>query len=245
MNSTERLNQTSNEAMWSPKTLKRVIVVTGHYGSGKTNFSLNLAHEFARAGEQVTLVDLDIVNPYFRSSDYDEELIAEGIRLIAPTFAHTTIESPALPAEISAAFITEGRVIFDVGGDDAGATALGRYREEFADLDFDFLYVINARRNLTGKSDEAVEILREIEGACGLKATGIVNNTHLQEFTDCAIIENSSEFAHGVEKATGSPLLCSTLPVALLEEASCVQRLASAFGTLYPVQILVCPPWGK
>lgn len=239
----ERLSPLPLEKAWNPATLKRMIIVSGHYGSGKTNFALNLASEFARAGEQVTLVDLDIVNPYFRSSDYKDDLDTLHVRLIAPTFANTTVEAPSLPAEISAAFMTQGRVIFDVGGDDAGATALGRYREEFNDIDYDFLYVINARRNLTASAEEAIEILGEIESVCGLKATGIVNNTHLQEFTECSTIENSSDFAHGVEDAASLPLVCSTLPVALLDDASCVNRLASAFGALYPVQILVRPPW--
>ena len=100
----------------------RVIVIVGNYGSGKTELSLNLALKMAERGEQVTLVDLDIVNPYFRSSERTELLNEHGIKVYAPSFAMTTVDIPSLPADIQAVFADKSRrVIFDVGGDDTGS----------------------------------------------------------------------------------------------------------------------------
>ena len=110
----------------------RFTVLTGNYGSGKTELALNLAMGFAAAGKQTTLVDLDIVNPYFRSGEKAQEMKAAGVRMLMPTFALTTVDIPALPAEIQSVFETPGdHVIFDVGGDDTGAAALGRYAPAF------------------------------------------------------------------------------------------------------------------
>ena len=109
----------------------RFLVITGNYGSGKTEISLNLAFDAARE-EKTTLVDLDIVNPYFRTGEKAEELKAAGVRVLMPTYAMTTVDIPALPAEIQSVFeVPSDRVIFDVGGDDTGAAALGRYYPSF------------------------------------------------------------------------------------------------------------------
>ena len=110
---------------------KKRIVVVGHYGSGKTEFALNLAFKLKEMGEKVTIVDLDIVNPYFRTKDAEKELIEAGIDIIAPVYANTNVDVPALPPNIYAAFEKEGYVIFDVGGDDDGATVLGRFKGQF------------------------------------------------------------------------------------------------------------------
>lgn len=224
-------------------SLSQLIVVTGHYGVGKTNFALNLAHSFAKAGELVTLVDLDIVNPYFRSSDHREKLADVGIKLIAPTFAHTTVEAPSLPAEIYSAFQASGRVIIDVGGDDAGATSLGRYRDEFEARDYDLLYLVNKNRNLTGSVEEALGVLFEIERASGLKCSGVIHNTHLSRETTCEMIASAAPFAHEVAEKLGLKLLASTVSFELLESSACVSKLESLYPALYPIQILVLPPW--
>ena len=111
---------------------KRFIVLTGNYGSGKTELALNLALYYANAGMRTTLVDLDIVNPYFRSGEKYQEMQDAGVRMLMPTFALTTVDIPALPAEIQSVFeLPSDKVIFDVGGDDTGAAALGRYHHAF------------------------------------------------------------------------------------------------------------------
>ena len=162
-----------------------IIVVAGHYGCGKTNLSINLAHHLAQQGEAVTLVDLDLVNPYFRSSDYQEEMEERGIHVISPLYASTNLDIPALSPEINSVFVKpEGHVIFDVGGDDAGAAALGRFAAKIRESGpYEMLYVINRYRVLTSSAAEAAAILPEIEASSRLKATGIVNNSHLLQDT--------------------------------------------------------------
>jgi len=223
--------------------LKRFTVVTGHYGCGKTNLSMNLALDLAREGRDVTLVDLDIVNPYFRSSDSHELLAQRGVRLIAPTFAGTTLETPSLPAEIYSAFEVTGPVIFDVGGDDAGATALGRYSAEIAAIDYELLYVINRYRNLTATPAEAAALLLEIEAAAHLKATGVINNSHLQAETTAETVLDSLEFARETAGLLGLPLVATAVPKRLADEFSDTPGETSYVENAYPVEVYVRTPW--
>ena len=223
--------------------IKRFTVVTGHYGCGKTNLSINLALDLARTHAEVTLVDLDVVNPYFRSSDYTAMLTAAGVRVVAPTFAGTTLDTPSLPAEIYSAFESAGAVILDVGGDDAGATALGRFSGEVAAIDYDLLYVVNRYRNLTSTPSEAAGLLGEIEGASHLKATGVVNNSHLQRETTVATVLDSREFASETAGLLGLPLVCTAVPAAIAAEFSDTPGTATYVENAYPVQVYVRTPW--
>lgn len=158
----------------------RITVVCGHYGCGKTNLTLNLALEAAAAGERVTVADLDIVNPYFRSSEYGGLLEEHGVRLIAPVFAGTTLDTPTLPPELYSIFEPQaGRVFIDAGGDDAGVTALGGLHGQLEETGYQMLYVINRYRVLSQTPEEAAALLGEIEAASRLKATALVNNSHL------------------------------------------------------------------
>jgi hypothetical protein len=232
-------------AVPSVPQLKRFTVVTGHYGCGKTNLSINLALDFARAGEQVTLVDLDIVNPYFRSCDSAALLAEHRVRLISPTFASTTLETPSLPAEMYAAFETAGRVVLDVGGDDAGATALGRFAEDVSALDYDLLYVVNRYRNLTSTPQEAASLLAEIERASHLHATGVVNNSHLQSETTVATVLQSVPYAEETAALLGLPLVCTTVPARLASEFSTRDGDASHVKNAYPIEVYVRTPWDE
>ncbi len=223
--------------------IRRFTVVTGHYGCGKTNLSMNLALDLAATGSEVTLVDLDIVNPYFRSSDYAEVLAAGGIRLISPTFAGTTLETPSLSAEVYSAFESDGVVILDVGGDDAGATALGRFAKEVAAVDYDLLYVVNRYRNLTATPAAAAALLAEIEAASHLKATGVVNNSHLQRETTLATVHDSLAYARETAALLELPLVCTTVPKWLTDEVSDSPGTASYIENAYPVAVCVRTPW--
>lgn len=192
--------------------LHRITVICGHYGCGKTNLTLNLALEEAER-RKVTVVDLDIVNPYFRSSEYGELLKSRGIRLIAPVFANSTLDAPALPPEIYSILDSRtGRTFIDAGGDDAGVTALGRLSESLPEVGYDMLYVINRYRALSQHPQEAAELLREIEAASRLKATGIINNSHLGVESTLEDIEASLDFARQTAELAGLPLLYSTVP---------------------------------
>lgn len=217
----------------------RIHIICGHYGCGKTNLALNLALDLRRKGEPVTAADLDIVNPYFRTADYQEVLKKQGIRVISPHSAGTTIDAPQINAEIFSIFDRpEGHVIIDVGGDDAGAAALGRFARQIeAAGGCEMLYVVNRYRKLIETPEEAVRLLREIEASARVKATGIVNNSHLSGMTAQADIIAAAPYAEETARKAGLPLVMTTAPRALCGD------LAGKVKNLYPVDILVRPPW--
>ena len=191
----------------------KITVICGHYGCGKTNLTLNLALQAAESGKKVTVVDMDIVNPYFRSSEYRELLEQRGIRLIAPVFAGTTLDTPTLPPDIASIFEEDrGTVLIDAGGDDAGVTALGGLHDRLEAAGYDMLYVVNRYRVLSQTPEEAAALLREIESASRLRACGIVNNSHLGVETTSETLLEAIPFARKTAELTGLPLLCSTAP---------------------------------
>ena len=191
----------------------RITLFAGHYGSGKTNIALNYARRLRRAGDGVTVADLDIVNPYFRTKDAAAELEREGIRLVVSDYANTNVDFPAMPKEVYALVAPpeeggrQGRVVIDVGGDDRGALALGRYVDDIrAGGDYEMLAVINASRPLTTTPQDTVEVLREIEAACALPFTGIVNNTNLGQKTTAETVLSSVPYADEVSRLMGIPV---------------------------------------
>lgn len=214
---------------------ERITVICGHYGCGKTNLALNLALEEAEKGKAdapfaCTLADLDIVNPYFRSSEYEALLARHGVRLIKPVFAGTTLDTPTLSPELFSLFEEgAGRVFIDAGGDDAGVTALGGLSGQLAACGYEMLYVVNRNRALSQTPEEAAELLREIEAASRLKATGLVNNTHLGVETDLETLLEGLPFAQKTAELTGQPLLYSTAPDFALAEG---ERLPGGFKTI-------------
>ncbi len=220
-------------------SLPRITIITGHYGTGKTNVAVNLANMLCQQGKQVILVDLDIVNPYFRSADFGKELEKKGVQLIATRYANTNLDIPAITPEVNAIFSNkQAHVILDVGGDDAGAIALGRYASQFAQEEsVGMYYVINRYRYLTHEPHEALELLREIEAASRLKACGIINNSNLGKETTLEDIARSMPFAQKTAGLCALPLCFTCVDQALLKDAS------PAFGPVLPVKIYVCPPW--
>lgn len=191
----------------------RLIVVCGHFGSGKTNVSVALALAMKAAGKKVTLIDLDIVNPYFRAADSEELMHKNGIKCINPQFANTNVDVPSLGAEVRSVFLDNDPnsiAIFDVGGDN-GAAALGQYKRDFDRLGYDMLCVVNKYRPLTDTPAAALEDLREIEYYARLKFTHIVNNSNLGGETDLDVVESSFEFADEVARLAELPLLCDSV----------------------------------
>ena len=187
---------------------KRITLVAGHYGSGKTNIAINYARALKRAGEKVAVADLDIVNPYFRTKDSAADLQAEGIDLVVSDFANSNVDFPALPKEIYALVADrETKIVMDIGGDDRGALALGRYVPDIkAEGDYEMLAVVNAARPLTRTPQEAVEVLREIEAACRLPFTGIVNNTNVGAETTVETVLGSIPYADEIAALMGIPV---------------------------------------
>ena len=170
---------------------KQYLVITGNYGSGKTELSLNLSLKFAEQ-YRTTLVDLDIVNPYFRSGEKAEEMRAAGIRMLMPTYAMTTVDIPALPAEIQSVFeVPSDKVVFDVGGDDTGAAALGRYYPSFMARrdNTQMMFVVNCMRPLTREADEIIDLAERIQNRGRLKIDVLINNTNLADQTEPGMVE--------------------------------------------------------
>ena len=213
-------------------------VVCGHYGTGKTNFAINYAINAARSGKKVTLVDMDIVNPYFTSSEYAEILEKEGVKVISPSFATTNLDIPALPASMYSIFDTDDEVILDAGGDNVGATVLGRFSRKIIERGYEMLYVTNMYRPMTSDPEDSVMILKEIENACGLKATAVVNNSHLKELTVPSTITDSLQYAKEVSRSAGIPLVFSTVPRRIAGELP-------ADECFYPLDIHVRTVWEK
>ena len=199
----------------------------GHYGSGKTNIAVNYALHLRRQGLEVTIADLDIVNPYFRSKDSTDVLEAEGVRVIALPFANSSVDLPALPSAAYAVVQDRTRyAVLDIGGDDRGAYALGRFVPYLLEEnDYEMLYVVNFQRPLTTTVSDAVEVMREIEQACGLAFTGIVNNTNLGAETTLDLVKGSYRKAEELCKETGLPLFMVTAESSIAAEEMFPLRL--------------------
>ena len=191
---------------------KRLTLFAGHYGSGKTNIAVNYALLLAKELKKVCIADLDIVNPYFRTKDSAAVLEKAGVELISPQFANSNVDLPALPAE-SYRLVRDKSIygIMDIGGDDRGASALGRFVPEIlAEGDYRMAFVANCCRPLTRTPEDALEIMGEIEAACGLRFTCIVNNSNLGELTDTQVILDSLEYIEKLCSLSGLPLWMHT-----------------------------------
>lgn len=199
---------------------KRITLLCGHYGSGKTNVAVNMALSLKKQYEKVTVADLDIVNPYFRTKDSSKTFDDAGIKLICSEFANSNVDIPALPQEMySITDDTSHRVLIDVGGDDRGALALGRLAPKIKEEnDYEMLMVINKCRPLTRTVEDTLEVMGEIEFACGIKFTGLVNNSNLGEETTADDVLGSLIYADAVSKATGLPLVATTFKASLSDE---------------------------
>ncbi len=199
---------------------KRLTLFAGHYGSGKTNIAVNYALLLAREDKKVCIADLDIVNPYFRTKDSANELEAAGVRLISPQFANSNVDLPALPAEVYS--IVEDKSaygIMDIGGDDRGAFALGRYVPFIKkENDYRMAFVVNCYRPLTSTAEDALAVMREIEAAAGLEFTCIVNNSNLGGETTPNTLQCSLEFIDELCKLSGLPLWMHTATEAVASE---------------------------
>ena len=198
--------------------VKRVTLFAGHYGSGKTNVAVNFGLHLAAQGKAVTLADMDIVNPYYRSKDSAQELEAAGVKVIASAYANTNVDVPALPQEMySVTEDTSRYAVLDVGGDDRGALALGRYAPAILkENDYHMIYVFNASRPLSRTAEMALEIMGEIEVAGGIPFTAIVNNTNLGRDTDWETVVASRQEAEKLSKISGLPLLFTAVEESVL-----------------------------
>ena len=216
----------------------RISIVTGHYGTGKTEFAVNLALAMAAEGQRVMVADLDIVNPYFRSRERRDTLAQAGVQLISSSQACADADVPSLPAELLTIFENRDlRGILDIGGDPVGARVLARFRPKILAEDYQLIYVLNAHRPEVREAENAIAYLRGIEAATGLPCTGIVNNTHLCGETTAADIRKGAVLSAEVSRQTGIPVLCHVA----------VERLANQLSdlpeTVFPITIQMKKPW--
>ncbi|MFA5561075.1 MAG: hypothetical protein WDA00_00320 [Eubacteriales bacterium] len=197
--------------MMAPK-VRRVTLFAGHYGSGKTNIAVNYARYLQRRGLAVAIADLDIVNPYFRTKDSMDELAEAGIPLISSVYANTNVDLPALPQALYGLVRQHDRhVVFDIGGDDRGAYALGRYAPDIlAENNYEMIFVLNLYRPLTTTAESALEVMREIERAGGIPFTAIVNNSNIGWDTTPALVLSSAAEAERLSSLSGLPILMTT-----------------------------------
>lgn len=212
---------------------KRVILLTGDYGCGKTNLAVNLAILLAEKGK-VSVVDMDTVNPYFRTADFGETLTKRGINVVFPQYANTNLDIPVLNFDLESVISESDFTIIDIGGSDAGAYPAGRYESLLKSLgeQLEMLYVFNMYRLCERSADEVVKTLREIESACRLKCTGLVNNSNLGAETTRETVAASGEFAEEVAEKTGLPI-----------RFTCVTENENPDETHLPIKRLVTLPW--
>lgn len=215
----------------------RLTILCGHYGSGKTNVAVNIAFALRKVYDNVTVADLDIVNPYFRTKDSKEDFTCLGIRLISSEFANSNVDLPAMPPDMYA-IVHDRRMkaVVDVGGDDRGALALGRLAPAIKEEgDYQMLMVINKFRPLTPDAVSTIEVLHEIESACGIQFTGLVNNSNLGADTTAEDVYSSLDYAQEVSKLSGLPIVMTTVKDTLYDD------LKVKIPDLFPLKLQQSP----
>lgn len=220
------------------RPVKQVTAFVGHYGSGKTEVALNFAKELKKEYDKVCIIDMDIVNPYFRTKDAQAQMEEAGIRVIASEFAGSNVDIPTLPPEVHAIFDDPSyKYVLDIGGDEDGAIVLGGFARRLSQMDYDMFCVLNQRRPMTATPQEAADYIREIEAASRLSCTGLVNNTNLSWETTPEIVAQSVAYAQETATLTGKPVVMTT---ATQEVAA---QLEGTIENLQPIRIHIVYDW--
>ncbi len=221
---------------------RRAVVLVGHFGSGKSEIAVNLAFGFQACGTRTTLVDLDVVTPYFRCRLAKDDLEARGIRLVAPEGDRFYADLPILVPEVRGLARGGGRVIFDVGGHDVGARVLGSLSGLLDREATDLLFVVNANRPFAEDLDGCEAMLQAIQTAARIRATGLVANTHLMDETTPAIIDRGLRLARALASSTGIPVRCVAMQSALA--GSCRAGNGEVDGlTVLPLERYIVAPF--
>lgn len=219
--------------------MSRIRVFSGHFGSGKTEISINYAKDLARQGKKVSIVDIDIVNPYFCVRDLKSELEDIGIRVIAASPHFSNAELMVVPAEVISAFNDKSsEVIIDVGGDDSGAIVLGQYNRFFREENYDMYFVVNTNRPFTKDSEDAAEYINAIEKASRLKVTHLISNTNLSYETTVEDILKGDRSVMELSKKLNIPYKYLVCRKDLIPE---VKDKVNA--EIYGIDIYMKPPW--
>lgn len=218
---------------------KRIRIITGHYGSGKTEFAVNYTMNLAKSSNKTAIVDLDIVNPYFRSREIEPLFEEKGIRVISSSIKGLAGDLPALSPEIYTVLEDKSYdAVIDVGGDKAGATALGRFYNRIDEDEYDMFFVLNANRPLTGNKQAAIGYLRSIEQSSRQKVTVLVNNTHLCGDTKIEDIMKGQELCMQVSQELGLPIKYTVVHKKLINDLP-----DDICGEVFPIDIFMKKPW--
>ncbi len=234
------MEKSTETALSSPEDL---LFIVGNYGSGKTEVAVNLAFHFMEAGRPVTIADLDVVNPYFRCREPREMMRRSGIRVVIPPEQHQFADLPIVVPEIKG--MIEGDQennhvsIFDVGGDDVGATVLASFSEALADRPYDLFQVINGKRPFTDSVEGCLKMKRDIEGRSGMRVTGLISNTHLMDETTPEIVIEGWELTRAVSRESGVPVAFVSV-AARLSAASVFKEISAP---ILFIERIMLPPW--
>lgn len=220
---------------------KRLTVVLGHYGTGKTEIAINYARYIRECGHDVEIVDLDIVNPYFRSREVRKELSDTwGIRVIGTDEKYMNADVPALSRDIYGALKNKEKyAVFDVGGDDAGAIAFGQYHNIMVGQDADILFVVNINRPLTRDVKSVIDYIRLVESAARVKVTHLVNNTHLSYETTVNDVIKGQKVVEEVSKITRIPVKM------IAAKRDIAEKLPDMGYPVFPIDLYMKAPWNK
>ena len=227
--------------------MKEIIVLIGNYGSGKTELALNFAFQAANEGKKVELLDLDMVNTYFRLTDRGNLIKSKEIRLVSPNFVHSSVETLSLPAEVDSDFALDwDTVVFDVGGDPAGATALGRYHEDFEAMpegSVQVLNVVNTRRPMAGTPEKLLSLMEGMQRHSRLKVTGFVNNTNLARLASADDLRDGYEVIRKASERSGVPVAYTSGRPDILAEFLAEGRDSRYIGTPFPIETYMHRDW--
>lgn len=216
----------------------KIVIFAGHYGSGKTNVAVNCALRMRRDFDHVAIADLDIVNPYFRTKDAAELLERHGVEVIVSEFAGTNLDAPAMPAE-AYRMIDDPTLhsVIDVGGDDRGALALGRYAEAIKSRDYEMYFICNKFRPMTRTPEDAYETMKEIEAAASIPFTGIIDNPNLGPDTTAEDVMSSADYAARISEISGLPVVYTAVRRDLADKIENTP--------VFPIDIIVSQTWNR
>ncbi|WP_026894736.1 tyrosine-protein kinase family protein [Clostridiisalibacter paucivorans] len=219
---------------------KRIRIITGHYGSGKTEFAVNYAVKLAQSGKKVVISDLDVVNPYFRSREKTEQLAKYGVKVIGSSVRASAVDIPAISSEVAAPLQNEQyEAVLDVGGDPIGARALGRYVDYFEKGKYDMFFVLNANRKETSTVEGAIHYLKNIEVVARANVTGIINNTHLLKSTTVEDVLKGQKLAKELSERLNIPIRYTSV----IEKVAKDLNPDEIEGEIFPIKMYMREEW--